>query len=103
MPMFFYQFQSKYIGKMPSFKMFRFSNQWCSSNFKGFERESLVADIENKAQPRSELEDFSDRPKHPKYTLESERLSTFRTWGVQPPEILCKAGFFYTGAIQNSD
>ena len=59
----------------------------------------MVAEIQNEAQSLNELEDIPDRPKHPKYTLESERLSTFRTWGVQPPEILCKAGFFYTGVI----
>ena len=38
-----------------------------------------------------------DPPKHPEYQIESERLSTFRTWGVQSPEALCRAGFYYTG------
>ena len=38
-----------------------------------------------------------DLPKHPEYQIESERLSTFRTWGVQSPEALCRAGFYYTG------
>ena len=63
----------------------------------------MVAEIENEAQPRNEMECIPDQPKHPKYTLESERLSTFRTWGVQPAEVLCNAGFFYTGEIQNRD
>ena len=39
----------------------------------------------------------SDSPKHPEYAEESARLSAFRTWGVQSPEALCKAGFYYTG------
>ena len=38
-----------------------------------------------------------DTPKHPEFASESERMSTFRTWGVQSPEILCRAGFYYTG------
>ena len=63
----------------------------------------MVAEIENEAPLPSELEDNPDQPKHPKYTLESERLSTFKIWGFQTPEVLCKAGFFYTGEIQNCD
>ena len=36
-------------------------------------------------------------PRHPEFALESERLSTFRTWGAQLTESLCRAGFYYTG------
>ena len=42
-----------------------------------------------------------DSPKHPEYAVESERLSTFSTWGVQSAETLCKAGFYYTGDKQS--
>ena len=43
---------------------------------------------------RTELQ---NPPKHPEYELESERLSTFSKLGLQPPEVLCEAGFCYTG------
>ena len=36
-------------------------------------------------------------PRHPEFALESERLSTFRTWRAQLTESLSRAGFYYTG------
>ena len=39
----------------------------------------------------------NENPKHPEYVGEKERLSTFRTWRILSPEVLCQAGFFYTG------
>ena len=48
------------------------------------------------------MEDFDDlhlpgQPKHPEYAKRSERLSKFKTWHVYPPDVLSKAGFYYTG------
>ena len=42
----------------------------------------------------------TDLPKHPEYAIESSRLLTYRTWRgdmPQPADVLCRAGFYYTG------
>ena len=58
--------------------------------------------FENLSRVESVRQEFTDAPKYPEYEQESQRLSTFRTWGVQSPESLCKAGFFYTGISNHS-
>ena len=42
----------------------------------------------------------TDMPKHPEYAAEASRMLTFRIWTTdrhQPADVLCRAGFFYTG------
>ena len=48
-------------------------------------------------EQESESVEVPDPPHHPQFSDESERLETFRTWEVQSPKTLSRAGFFYTG------
>ncbi|XP_013394130.1 baculoviral IAP repeat-containing protein 7-like [Lingula anatina] len=46
----------------------------------------------------------TDRPKHPEYALEQNRINTFRTWPIdkkQTPRELATSGFFYAGFGDN--
>ena len=62
-----------------------------------------VQQEQNEEQLQTESHEITEPPKHPEYTLESDRLSSFRTWGVQRPDILSKAGFYYTGIKYSSE
>ena len=53
--------------------------------------------VPQELQLQSRIPEPLDSPKHPEFVEESEKLSTFKTWGVQSPNTLCKAGFYYTG------
>ena len=55
--------------------------------------ESLLFQVSVSIVPKENPE----YPRHPEFALESERLSTFRTWGAQLTESLSRAGFYYTG------
>ncbi|XP_041350874.1 uncharacterized protein LOC121369863 [Gigantopelta aegis] len=79
------------ISKSDSFGVLSVQNFGKPSNESPSERAETLGIVQNK-------------PKHPRFSLEADRLATFKNWPSQikqQPEQLAKAGLFYVGNSDN--